>query len=93
MRRLGGESDCTLQRSPHEGREIVEVADNGDSGNVEVHRYVRGEDVVKEVESALVEGYPEGVEDLLDGDRVGCFLGGQGREREWRRELLSVGER
>ena len=92
VRRLGGEGDRTLQRSPQEGREIVEVADDGDSLKVEVHRHVRGEDVFEGFEAALVEGHREGVEDLLDGDRVGCFLGGQWRERERRRELRSVGE-
>ena len=91
MRRLDVESRITLQRSPHVRRDVIEVAQDGEPGDVEVEGHVGSEDVVEEVEAALVEGDGEGVEGLLDcHDLDGC-LRRDGR-REGRRELLRGGD-
>ena len=92
MRRLDMKSGISLQYPPHARRDIVEVVKDGDSGDVEVDRYIWGEDVVQEVEAALVNGDGEGVDDLLDCDHVGGRLDGE-LCHKWRRELLTGGER
>lgn len=90
MRRLHMKRPITSQQSVHVRRDVVEVAEDGEAADVEVDGDVGGEDVVEEVEAALVERDGEGVEDLLDRDGFGGVLG---RERgcEGRGELLGLG--
>lgn len=91
MRRLDVKSRITLQRSPHVRRDVIEVVQNGEPGDVEVDGHVGGEDVVEEVEAALVDGDGEGVESLLDCHDLDGSLRGDG-DREGRRELLRGGD-
>ena len=90
MRRLHVKSAIPLQQSPHIRRNVVEIVEDGEATDVEVDGHIGCEDVVEEVEAALVESDAEGVEDLLDRDGFGGILGGEGR-CEGRRELLGVG--
>ena len=90
MRRLHMKSSKTPQQSIHVRRDVIEVAEDGEAADVEVDGHVGREDVVEEVEAALVERDGEGVEDLLDRDGFGGIL-----RREWgcegRGELLGLG--
>ena len=71
------EGPITLQQLAHVRRHIIEVFEDGEALDVEVDGHIGGEDVVEEVEAALVEGDAEGVEDLLDRDGFGGVLGGE----------------
>lgn len=90
MRRLYMKGPISLQQPAHVRRHIVEIMKDRKAADVEVDGHVGGEDVVKEVETALVEPDGEGIEDLLDRDGFGSVLG-----REWgcegRGELLCTG--
>ena len=89
MRRLHMKSPNTLQQASHVRRHVVEVVQDGEAADVEIDGDIGGEDVVEEVEAALVEGDGEGVEGLLDRHGFGGVLGGEWG-REGRRELLGV---
>ena len=77
MRALRMESPITLQQLTYVRRHIIKVSEDGEAAEVEVDGHIGGEDVVEEVEAALVEGDAEGVEDLLDRDGFDDILGGE----------------
>ena len=83
-------SPKTPQQSVHVRRDVVEVAEDGEAADVEVDGHVGREDVIEEVEAALVEGDGEGVKDLLNCDDFSGILGREGG-CEGRRELLRLG--
>ena len=59
----------------HETGDCVKPMEDRDSRSVEVHSYVRGEDLGEDVESFLVGGYCVEVDRLLDCDCVDRVLG------------------